>query len=121
MIFKNTENSKINEPHEFVLNLSQGLNGINMLLFKTYLLQLENIIQQYYKIKIIPLTWNDKLGLHESSTSVSHVPSSTNYIIEKHETLTTNYPILIYINRFNNRLVFKKKDGCNIELQTRKP
>ena len=40
--FMNTENSKMNEPHKFVLNLSQrsdlrSSNKINMLLFKTYL------------------------------------------------------------------------------------
>ena len=28
-IFANTENSKTNEPHKFVLNLSQRLNLIN--------------------------------------------------------------------------------------------
>ena len=43
-IFMNMENSKANEPHKFVLNLSQRFNlksskvRINMLLFKTYLL-----------------------------------------------------------------------------------
>ena len=32
------------------------------------------------------------------------------YIIKKDETLTTISPIHIYINRVNNRLVFKIKD-----------
>ena len=39
-IFINTENSKANEPHKFVLNFSQRLDlrvRINNLLFKTYL------------------------------------------------------------------------------------
>ena len=36
MIFINMENNKMNGPHKFVLNLSQGLD-LNMLLFKTYL------------------------------------------------------------------------------------
>ena len=38
-IFINTENSKTNESHKSVLNLSQRLDlriQINMLLFKTY-------------------------------------------------------------------------------------
>ena len=39
-------------------------------------------------------------------------------IIKKHETLTTIPPIHIYINRINNRLVFKLKDGYILELQT---
>ena len=37
---------------------------------------------------------------------------------KKHETLPTNPPIHIYINRINNRLVFKIKDGYKLELQT---
>ena len=38
-------------------------------------------------------------------------------IIKKHETLTTFPPIHVYINRINNRFVFKMKDGTNLELQ----
>ena len=37
---------------------------------------------------------------------------------KKHETFPTNPPIHIYINRINNRLVFKIKDGYKLELQT---
>ena len=40
------------------------------------------------------------------------------YIIEKHETTTTIPPIHVYIDRNNNRLVFKIKDSCKLELQT---
>ena len=35
-----------------------------------------------------------------------------------HETLTKIPPIHVYINRINNRLVFKIKDVCKLELQT---
>ena len=38
-------------------------------------------------------------------------------IIEKYETLTTIPPFQIYINRINNRFVFKIKDGYKLELQ----
>ena len=37
---------------------------------------------------------------------------------KKHEILTTNPPFHIYFNRINNRLVFKIKNGCKLELQT---
>ena len=40
------------------------------------------------------------------------------YIIEKHETLTTILPINVYINRINDRLLFKIKDRFKLELQT---
>ena len=36
----------------------------------------------------------------------------------KHEILTTTPPIHVYINRINNTLVFKTKDGYKLELQT---
>ena len=39
------------------------------------------------------------------------------YIFKKHETLTAISHIYIYINRIINRLVFKIKDGCKLELQ----
>ena len=37
--------------------------------------------------------------------------------MKKHEILTVP-PIHVYINRINNRLEFKIKDGCKLELQT---
>ena len=40
------------------------------------------------------------------------------YIIKKRETLPTNPPILVYINRIINRPVFKIKDGYKLELHT---
>ena len=40
------------------------------------------------------------------------------YILKKHETLSTIPPIHVYINRNNNRLMFKIKDGYKLELQT---
>ena len=65
---------------------------------------------------------NDEFELPERFYSVSHIE----YIIKrlyrvhhkKHETLTTNPPIHIYINRINDILVFIKKDEYKLELQT---
>ena len=37
-------------------------------------------------------------------------------IIKKHETLIAVPPIYVFINWINNRLVFKIKDGCMLEL-----
>ena len=86
----NTENSNINEPHKFALNLSQ----------------------------ILDLRSSDKHIALQNFYSVSDIQDYTKYIIKKHETLTTNPPIHVYINRINNRLVFKIKDGYKVELQT---
>ena len=42
------------------------------------------------------------------------------YRIKKHKKFTTNHPTRIYINRINNRLIFKIKDEYKIELETPK-
>ena len=52
------------------------------------------------------------------SYSVSEIQYYIKYIIKKHETLTKIPPIHVYINRINNRLVFKIKDAYKLELQT---
>ena len=49
---------------------------------------------------------------------MSDIHDFIEYIIKKHERLTTIPPIHVYINRINNRLVFKIKDGYKLELQT---
>ena len=79
-----------------------------------------NIRKQYKnnKLKIIAPTWNDEFELPDGSYSVSDIQDYIEFIIKKHETLTTIPPIHVYINRINNRLVFKIKDGYKLELQT---
>ena len=49
---------------------------------------------------------------------MSDIQNYIEYFIKKHETLTTIPPIHVYINRINNRLVFKVKHGYKLELQT---
>ena len=56
--------------------------------------------------------------LPDGSYSVSDIQDYIEFIIKKHETLTKISPIHVYITRINNRLVFKVKDGYNLELQT---
>ena len=51
---------------------------------------------------------------------MSDIQDYIEYIIKKHETLTTITLIHVYINRINNRLKFKIKDGYKLELQTPK-
>ena len=49
---------------------------------------------------------------------MSDIQNYIEYIIKKHKKLTKNPPIHVHINRINNRLVFKIKDGYKLELQT---
>ena len=69
---------------------------------------------QNNKLKIIAPTWN----LPDGSYSVSDIQDYIKYIIKKDKTLTAIRPIHAYINRINNRLVFKMKDEYKLELQT---
>ena len=62
--------------------------------------------------------WSDEVLLPDGLYSVLGIQDDINYIIKKHETLSTKSPIHIYINRINNKLVFKIKDGYKLELQT---
>ena len=125
-IFMNMENSETSEPHKFVLNLSQRLglrsSDKHVALQKLSIYYtLKNIRKKYKnnKLKIIARTWNDEFELPDGSYSVSDIQDYTEYIIKKHETLTTIPPIHVCINKINNRLVFKIKDGYKLELQTR--
>ena len=69
-------------------------------------------------LKIINPTWNNESGLPDSSYSVLGIQDCVEYIIKKHETLTAIPPIHVYINKINNRLVFKIKDRYRLELKT---
>ena len=70
------------------------------------------------KLKIIAPTWNDEFELPGSFYSVLDIQDYIEFIIKKHKTLTTIPPIHIYVNRINNRSMFKIKDEYKLELQT---
>ena len=72
-----------------------------------YLLHIYETTEQNNKLKTISPTWNDEFKLADGSYSVSDIQNYVKYIT-KHETLPTNAPIHIYINRINNRVVRKK-------------
>ena len=80
---------------------------LNLSIYYTW----KNIRKQYEnkKLEIIAPTGNDQFELTDDSYSVSDIKDYITYIIKKHETLTTIPPIHIYINRSNNRSVFKKR------------
>ena len=65
---------------------------------------------------MIAPTRNDEFELPDGSYSFLDIHDYVEYIIRKHETLTTIPPIHVYINRINNRLVLKIKDGYKLEL-----
>ena len=116
-IFMNAENSKTNKPHKFVPNLLQrldlrSLNKHVALQNLSIYYTLENIKKLFEnkKLKIIAAIRNDEFELLEGSYSVSDIQDYIAYITEKHEILSTNPYIQIYINRINNRVIFKIKN-----------
>ena len=66
---------------------------------------MEEYTKQYKnnKLKIIVPTWNLEFELPDGSYSVSDIQDYIEYIIKKHEKLTTITLIHVYINRINNR------------------
>ena len=78
----------------------------------------KNVKSTYYnnKFKISAPTWNEKFDLPDGSYNISEIQDYIEYIIKKHEPIDENEPILIYANTINNRIVFKIKTGCKLEL-----
>ena len=121
----NIENSKTNEPHRFKLDLTDKLNLknpnknmalANLSIYYTW----KNIKSEYNnnKFKISAPTWNDTFDLPDGSYCIANIQDCFEFIIKKHETLTENPPIQIYPNKIKNRIVFKIKTGCKLELST---
>ena len=108
----------------------------------------KNIKSKYNKnvFKISAPTWNDNFDLPDGSYSISDIQDYFGFIIKKHETLTDNPPIQIYPNetltedppiqiypnetltedppiqiypnKIKNRIIFKIKTCCKVELLT---
>ena len=124
-IFKNTENSKTNEPHTFKLDLTDKRNlknpNKNMALANLSIYYAWKNIKSEYKnnkFRIYAPIWNYTFGLPDGSCSIADIQDYFEFIIKKHETLTENPPIQIYPNKIRKRIVFKIKTGYKFELLT---
>ena len=68
------------------------------------------------KIRISAPTWNEEFELPDVSYSVSDIQDYFKYILKKHEAVTDNPLIMIYVNKIENRITFKIKTGYYLEL-----
>ena len=68
------------------------------------------------KFKISAPTWDDTFDLPNGSYSIANIQYYFEFIIKKHENLIENPPVQIYSNKIKNRIVFKIKTGCKLEL-----
>ena len=79
--------------------------------------KIKKVIQNN-KFKTWASMWNEKFELPDESYSVSNIQHYFEYIIKKHETLTDNPPIRIYVNKIENRITFKIKIRYYLQLLT---
>ena len=124
-IFMNSENSKTSEPHVLVLKLTNKVD----LRIGEKIIALSNLSIYYTwrniksshnnnKFKISAPTWNDEFELPDGSCSVSDIQDYFEYILKKHEEDIDKPSIQIYVNKIENRVTFKIKNGCSLELLT---
>ena len=124
-IFMDTENSKASKPHVLTLKLTNKLD----LIFGEKVLALSNLsiyytwknIKSTYnndKFKISAPTWSDKCELPDGSYSVSDIQNHFKYILKKHGEDIDKPSVQIYVNKIENRITFKIKNGYNLELLT---
>ena len=124
-IFMNSENSKTSKAHVLILKFTNRLNLrrgekiialSNLSIYYTW----ENITNLYNnnKFKISAPTWNDKFELPDGLYSVSDIRDYFEYILKKNGESVDKPSVQIYVNKIENRVTFKIKDGYALELQT---
>ena len=120
----NPENSKTNESNKLIYlftdkrNLKTPNNKNIWLVNLSIYYMCKNIKSQYNnnKFKTSASIWNDEFDLSDGSYSISDIKDYFKFIIKKHETLAKNPLIQVYWNKIKNRIVFKVKTGCKLEL-----
>ena len=124
-IFMNSENSKTLEYYVLVrklsdkLDLRRGQKTValsNLCIYYTW-----NYVKSSYnnnKLKISAPTWSKEFELPDGSYSVSDIQDYFEYILKKHSESVDNRSIRMYINRIENRITFKIKNGYYFELLT---
>ena len=70
------------------------------------------------KFKISAPTWSEEFKLPDGSYSVSDIQDYFEYILKKHGESIDNPSIRVYVNRIENRITFKIKNGYYLELLT---
>ena len=125
-IFMNSENSKTSKPHILKLKLTDKLDlriGENVFALSNLSIYYtrKNIKSSYNnnKFKILAPTWNEEFTLPDGSYSVSHIQDYFEYILKKHGENTDKPSIQIYVNKIENRITFKIKNGYSLELLTK--
>ena len=121
-IFINSENSRIFKPHILTLKLVNKLDLrfgekvialSNLSIYYTW----KNIKSTYNNNKFVP-TRNDEFELPNESYSVSDVQDYFEYILKKHGEDFDKPSVHIYVNKIENRVTSRIKNGYSLELLT---
>ena len=121
----NNENSKTSKPHVLWLKLTNKVDFrlgekvialSNLSIYCTW----KNIKSTYNNnnFKISTPTWSDKFELPDGSYSISNIQDYFNYILKKHEEDIDKPSVQICVNKIENRVTFKIKNGYSLELLT---
>ena len=121
----NSENSQTSEPRVLILKLTNKLDlriGEKIIALSNRRIHCtwKNTKNSYNnnKFKKSAPTWNDKLELPDGSHSVSDIQDFFDYILKKHGENTDKPSVQIYVNKTENRVTFKIKNGYSLELLT---
>ena len=125
VIFMNSENSRTSEYHVLALKLADKLDLrrsqksvalSNLSIYYTW----KNIKNSYKnnKLKISAPTWSEEFELPDGSSSISDIQDYFEYILKKHSESVDNPSIKIYVNKIENRVAFKIRNGYYLELLT---
>ena len=123
--FMNSENSRTSEYHVLILKLANKLDLrrdekntalSNLSIYYTW----KNIKSSYKnnKFKISTPTWRDEFELPDGSYSISDIQDYFEYILKKHSENVHDPSIKIYVNKIENWITFKIKEGYYLELLT---
>ena len=72
------------------------------------------------KFKRSASTWNDEFELPDGSYSVSDIQDYFEYILKKHGEDIDEPSVQIYVNKIENRLIFKTKNEYSLEFLTQR-
>ena len=120
-IFMDSENSRTSEYHVLVLKLANKLDlrrGQKTVTSIYYTWKNMKSSYNNNKFKISAPTWREEFELPDGSYSVSDIQGYFEYILKKHCESVNNPSIRIYVNKFENRITFKIKNGYYLELLT---
>ena len=122
-IFMNSENNKTSEYHVLVLKLTDKLDLrkgqktvalSNLSICYTW----KNVKSSYNnnKLKIFAPTWSEEFELPDGSYSISDIQDYFEYILKKNSESVDNQSVRMYINKIENRITFKIKNGYYLEI-----